>query len=223
MPVRPKHHSIVYALLALTAAAAVMAQVERSGGGANAQLAAQYQQAVAERTQLQAENEKLKNDLDEAKKQLQAANTQLTAAKTGAGVTQAQLAAAQASSQSNAQALEQSRVRMQELVDRFRDTATTLRDVETERTHLQQQLVQSKADFDRCADDNYQLYQVDAEVLDRYQHQGPFSYLARAEPFTRIKRTQIDNLVVEYRARAEELRVRKAAPPTAAASPAPEN
>jgi len=100
---------------------------------------------------------------------------------------------------------------MQELISRFRETVTQLRAVESDRTLLQQQLTQSKAAFDKCAQANYQLYQVNNEVLDRYAHQGAFSYLARAEPFTRIKRTEIDNLVLEYRERAEELRVKPAA------------
>jgi hypothetical protein len=109
---------------------------------------------------------------------------------------------------------------MQELIDRFKETATQLRDTETERTKLQQQLAQSKADFDKCAVRNYDLYQVDQEVLDRYEHQGAFSYLARGEPFTRIKRTQIDNFVLEYKERAEELRVKKPdSPPEAGGSP----
>jgi chromosome segregation ATPase len=217
---------ILIVLLALAAADSSLAQVERSGGGANAQLAAQYQQAVTERAQAQAENDKLKKDLEKANQQLQTANKALNALKAGAGVSQGQLTAAQAASQRDEQALEQSRTRMQELVDRFRETATTLRDVETERAQLQRQLAQGKAEFDHCAQSNYELYQVNGEVLDRYEHQGAFSYLARAEPFTRIKRTQIENLVDEYRARAEELRVQKTAVPTAGAgsgNPAPKN
>ena len=209
-------------ILAMTAAAdGSLAQVERSGGGANAQLAAQYQQAVAEKSQLQADSDKLKKDLDETKKQLQAAKQELTALQSGAGAAQAQLAAAQAASQRDAAALEQSRTRMQELVDRFRDTVASLRGTETERSQLQQQLAQSKADFDQCALRNVQLYQVDEEVLNRYEHQGLFSYVERAEPFTRLKRTQIENLVDDYRARAEQLRVQNAAAPTASAGPAP--
>jgi hypothetical protein len=43
--------------------------------------------------------------------------------------------------------------------------------------------------------------------------------MARAEPFTRIKRTQVDNYVLEYKQRAEELRMQKAAPPPAAPPP----
>jgi chromosome segregation ATPase len=216
--VRSRPLPFLITLLALAAAVGSHAQVERSGGGVNAQLASQYQQAVAERTQLQTDNDKLKKDLDEAKKQLQATNQQLTALKSGTDASQAQLAAAQAASQRDAQALEQSRTRMQELVDRFRETAASLRDIETERSQLQQQLAQSKLDIDQCVERNYQLYQVDGEVLDRYEHQGMFSYMARAEPFTRIKRTQIENLIDEYRTRAEELRVQKNVGPGAVMS-----
>jgi len=207
--VRPSRHSLLTAMLLLCVATPSEAQVERSGGGASAQLAQQYQQVLAERTQLQADNDKLKKDLDTAKQQLQAAGQQLTQLKAGAGANQAQLAAAQQASQNASQQLEQTRSRLQELVDRFRETATNLRDVETDRSQLQQQLTQSKREFDQCAERNYQLYQVDGEVLDRYEHQGMFSYLSRAEPFTRIKRAQIDNLVDDYRARGEQLRVQK--------------
>jgi cell division septum initiation protein DivIVA len=195
------------------------AQVERSGGGANAALMQQYQQTVAERAQLQADNEKLKKDNDELKKQLETAKQQLASSKAGVTRNESALAAAQAANDSSARSLADSRAKMQELISRFRETLTTLRGVEGERGQLQQQLGQSQAAFDQCAERNYALYQVNNEVLDRYAHQGAFSYLARAEPFTRIKRTEIDNLVLEYRQRAEELRVSKAA--AAGAAPAP--
>lgn len=192
------------------------AQVQRSGGGgANAQLAQQYAQAVADRTKLQADNEKLKKDLEDSKKQLDGLKQQLTASKTAAGSASSQLQAAQAASQAATQSLEQTKTRLNELVTRFRETAVTLRSAETERTTLQQQLAQSRASYDKCADRNYKLYQVNAEVLDRYEHQGVFSYMAQAEPFTRIKRTQIENFADEYKERAEQLRLEKSAPPTA--------
>jgi chromosome segregation ATPase len=202
-------------LLALAAVPAALAQTERSGGGANAQLAQQYQQAQAEETQLQSDNDKLKKELDDSKKQLQAANKELVELESGGAAAQAQLAAAQQASQNAAQQLEQNRTRMQELVDRFRDTATKLRDVETDRSRLQQQVTQDNRDFDQCAERNYQLYQVDKDVLDRYEHQGLFSHLASAEPFTRIKRAQIENFVDDYRQRGEELQVQKAPQPVA--------
>ena len=209
----------VMALLAGTLWAGwAVAQVQRSGGGANAALMQQYQQVVAERGQLQADNEKLKKDNDDLRRQLETAKQQLATNKTGVTRNEAALATAQASNESNAKALADSRAKMQELISRFRETVTQLRAVESDRTLLQQQLTQSKAAFDKCAQANYQLYQVDNEVLDRYAHQGAFSYMARAEPFTRIKRTEIDNLVLEYRERAEELRVKASASGAGAAT-----
>jgi len=203
-------------------AAPSWSQVQRGGGGGNAALMQQYQQLASERTQLQADNAKLKKDLDDLKKQLDATKQQVTASKAGAGRNQAALAAAQsavqAEKESSARTIADYRSKMQELVDKFRETATQLQSVESERSQLRQQLAQSKVEFDKCAERNYDLYQVDREVLDRYEHQGAFSYLARGEPFTRIKRTQIDNFVLEYKERAEELRVKK--PDSASAPPA---
>ena len=191
------------------------AQVQRSGGGggggaANAQLMMQYQQADAERTQLKSENTKLKKDLDDLKKQFDAASKQVVASKAGVSRDAAQLAAAQAANDRSAKDLADSKGKMQELVGKFRETITQMRGIEAERSQLQQQLAQSKTAFDQCAERNYSLYQVDNEVLDRYAHEGAFSHMASAEPFTRIKRTQIDNLVLEYKERAEELRMKKA-------------
>jgi hypothetical protein len=57
-----------------------------------------------------------------------------------------------------------------------------------------------------------QLYEINGEILDRYEHVGLFTKVSAAEPFTKITRTRIDNLVIEYRERAQELRVKKATP-----------
>jgi chromosome segregation ATPase len=201
------------AVIVLTASllsAAALAQVERSGGGANAQLMQDYQQAVAQRTQFQAENDALKKQLEDLKKQLADSKQQFATTQKTAASTQAALAAAQSGREVADKNLADLKARTQELVERFRDTATTLKDVESDRNLLKQQLSQSKAEFDKCAIANDQLYQVDNEVLDRYTHQGLFSRVASAEPFTRLERTRIDNLAFEYRQRADELRVQRA-------------
>jgi chromosome segregation ATPase len=202
--------------LALCSSHSALAQVERSGG-ANAQLAMQYQQLLAEKTQLQADNVKLKSDLDAIKKQLDAQTQQLKTLKAGSGSAQAALAAAQATGQRTEQNLTQTTAKLQELISRYREMATTLKQVEAERADLQQQLSRGTAALDQCAQRNEQLYQINAEVLNRYEHDSAFSRLAAAEPFTRIKRTQIENIALEDRQRAEALRMQRAAPPTAPA------
>jgi chromosome segregation ATPase len=206
-------HSSVFSLatlLLLVHAGVATAQVQRTGGGAaNAQLAAQYQQVVTERAQLQADNEKLKKQLDDLKKELETAKRQLAVSSANAGTAATQLAAAQAASQSATQSLDQTKARMQELITRFRETAVALKGVESDRSQLQQESTQTKADLSRCVERNAQLYQVDTEVLDRYEHQSAFSYMARGEPFTRLKRTQVENFAEEYRERAQELKMRR--------------
>jgi chaperonin cofactor prefoldin len=206
-----------------------LSQVQRSGGGgANAQLVQQYQQLASERVQLQADNAKLKKDVDDLKKQLTAAQQQAAASKAGAERGQAAaLASARAASESSQKSLDESKAKMQELVARFRETITQLHGVESDRAQSQQELSESRSAFDECADRNYSLYQINNEVLDRYEHQGAFSYLERAEPFTRLKRTQVENLVDGYKQKAEELRIKKrqasAGPPATTSPSAPGN
>ena len=199
------------------------AQVQRSGGSPNAQLMQQFQQAVSDRSQLQAENAKLKKDVDDLKKQLGDAQKKATASKAGVERNQtAALAAARATSDRTQKSLDETKVKMQELVGRYRETITTMRGIESERTQLQQQVSAGQGAFDQCAEANVALYQINGEVLDRYAHQGAFSYLERSEPFTRLKRTQIENLALEYKQRADELRIKRteAATKSAAASAA---
>ena len=213
----------IAALLAVGSFGSASAQVSRGGGnsGANTQLMMQLQQAQTERAQLQADNSKLKKEAEDLKKQLATVQQQVTASKAGAERNLAAVAAARASNESTQKSLDDAKARMNELVSRFRETVTQMRGIETDRSQLRQQLAASQAAYDQCAVTNDSLYQINREVLDRYQNQGAFSYLARSEPFTKIKRTQIENLSLEYRQRADELRVKKAAARSSASTPAP--
>jgi hypothetical protein len=66
-----------------------------------------------------------------------------------------------------------------------------------------------------CVDRNVALYQLNDEVLTRLDKTGLWQKAAMAEPFTRIKRIQNENLVDGYRNRAQEQRI---APPPAASA-----
>jgi chromosome segregation ATPase len=183
-------------------------QVQRSGG-ANQQLLSELQQVSSERSALQSENARLKKDLADASTKLTAATKQLAALKAGSASVENALRAARQSSVSTEEALGQLKTRMQELIGRYRELASNLQTVERERTEGQQQLAASRAEFDRCVQRNDQLYSLNGEVLGHYEHQSAFSVLARAEPFTKIERTRNENLIDEYRARADQLRVQK--------------
>lgn len=201
-------------LLIAVAAGSAHAQTQRSGGGEAQKFMQQYQQLAAEKTALQGQLAQMKKDLDSANAELAAAKKERDALKGRSGVSAAaaaQLAGANAARQNAEKSLEQNKQRTTELVDRFKETVGTLKGVESDRAELKKENLALTASFDKCAVDNTDLYDISKTVLDRYERVGLFTKVSSAEPFTRITRTRIDNLVDEYRARAEELRVKKPA------------
>lgn len=221
------HRLFVAALLSalLAGAGSVHAQTERSGGESQ-RIMQQYQQVSAEKTALQAQVAQMKKDLDGARTELAAAKKErdeLKARAAGSSAAAAhQVAEANASKEAVEKSLDQTKQRTAELVDRFKETIGTLKGVESDRDTVRRNYEELSAKYDKCADNNDQLYQISNTVLDRYSKVGFFTKASAAEPFTRITRTRIDNLAVEYHLRAEELRLKKAAPPAPnPASPSP--
>jgi chromosome segregation ATPase len=190
----------------------VYAQVQRSGGGEAQKFMQQYQQVSAEKTALQAQLAQMKKDLDAANAELAAVKKERDAAKAHVGVSPVAIAQANSAKEAAERNLELSKQRMTELVGRFRETATNLKDAEADRAKLRKDLAERNSAFDACAVNNLQLYEVNRDILDRYEHVGLFTKVSASEPFTKITRTRLENLVDEYRQRAQELRVKKAAP-----------
>jgi septal ring factor EnvC (AmiA/AmiB activator) len=212
------HSPSIAALLAgvLVGAAPAYAQTQRSGGGESQRIMQQYQQVSAEKIALQAQVAQLKKDLDAAKSGLADVKKERDALKaraagSSAAVTQ-QIAQANASREAAEKSLEVNKQRTAELVDRFKETIGALKGVESDRDQLRRNFEDLRVKYDKCAENNEQLYQIGNTVLDRYQHVGFFTKAAAVEPFTRIAHTRLDNLIIETHERAEELRLKKAAP-----------
>lgn len=201
-------------ILATTCCAetAVRAQTQRSGGGEAQKFMQQYQQLAAEKTALQAQVAQMKKDLDAANAELAAVKKERDVAKAHTGVSPAAVAQATSAKESAERNLEQSKQRMGELVARFRETATNLKDVEADRNTLRRELGERNGAFDKCAEDNLQLFELSSEVLKRYEHVGLFTKVSAGEPFTQLTRTRLENLVDEYRIKAQELRVKPRTP-----------
>ncbi len=202
----------------MAGASPVLAQTQRSGGGGDSQrIMQQYQQVSAEKTALQTQVAQMKKDLDSAKAELAAAKKErdeLKARAAGSSAAAAQqVAQVNASKEAVEKSLEQNKQRTAELVDRFKETIGTLKGVESDRDTVRRNYEELSAKYDKCADNNDQLFQISNTVLDRYSNVGFFTKASAAEPFTRITRTRIDNLAVEYHMRAEELRLKKSQQP----------
>ena len=206
--------SMMWLILALAVLASMPAgaQSARKDAGNNAQLVQQMQQLAAERTQLQADNARLKRELDEVRKErdtLQGERESTVKKLKSFEVTASRASGDRRQVEGE---LAQSRERMTELVAKFRETATALRDAETERAGIQQQLQVRTQELGGCVDRNTQLYTMNDEILSRLETQGFWSSVASAEPFTRLKRTQLENLADDYRARAGDAKVAPTAP-----------
>ncbi len=183
------------------------AQTARSGGADNAKALQQMQQLASERTALQTDNAKLKDQVDDLKKKLD----KVTSENSGLVARQKSLAAegssAAASSMQLTESLEKSRRQMQDLITHFRETAQNLKVVETDRNELQARLESKERDYKTCVDRNAGLYEINLETLNRLERRGFWSRAADSEPFTQISRVKLENLVDDYRARVEELRL----------------
>jgi SMC interacting uncharacterized protein involved in chromosome segregation len=198
--------------MALLFSLCARAQAPRSGGGETQKFMQQYQQMAAEKTALQTQLTQMKKDLDTAQTDLAATKKErdaLKAQKARGDGSAAQIAQLNAAKESAEKSLEQFKQRTTELVARFRETATTLKEVESSRNQLQADVRERSSAYDKCAQNNLGLFEINSEILDRYEHVGMFTKVGTADPFTRIARTRIENLVTEYRERALELKAKK--------------
>jgi len=194
------------AVSALALSTPLLAQTQRQGGGANAAVMQQLQALTTERSALQAENTRLKAEADGLRKERDALKAGQDGAARRSKAADDQATTAQRERERLEGELAQQKTRMQELVDKFRETATTLRDIETEGTAAKQTLAQRDIDLKACVDRNHKLYELNDEVLLKLADQGFWSSFSRHEPFTRLKRTQLENLADGYRDRADEQR-----------------
>jgi chromosome segregation ATPase len=185
-------------------AGAAHGQTTRQGGDQIARMQAVVQQLASERATLQAEKTKLEARVAELEGKVKASeDKEKTFTADLARSQAAEQAAAHDREALNAR-VEQARSRTDELVARFRETATTLQQTERERGELQQQLASSTSELETCSQRNVSLYEVGIEVLDRYESKGFWSVMRQKEPFTQLKRVEIENLADEYRQRLDD-------------------
>lgn len=218
------HCAVASALTAIALAGSVTeAQTARSGGGANAQLLQQMQQLASDRTSLQAELDRTKKELDSTRKERDDLKKGQQAIEQRAKTATAALAQTSSQRASTEQELTQTKAKMQELITKFRETLQTLRDVETQSTVAKRSLAAREQELKTCVDHNQALYNLNGEVLTYLEHESSWSRMERGEPFTKIKRVQLENLADNYKARADDEHINPASAPPAPQPTAPQS
>lgn len=216
-----QHRLLVHAATSLLIAAAVvapvMAQTARTGGSANAQLTQQMQQLASERTTLQAENARLKKELDDTRKERDQYKNAQKSVDARVKTSAAELAQSASQRQNLENELKLNRDKTDQLVAKFRETLQSMREVETNLSTEKQTVATRDQELKSCTERNSALYQLNGEILTHMEHESSWSHLARAEPFTQIKRVQMENLVDGYKGRAKDQKL----PPSPDASTVP--
>ena len=199
--------ALAVATLLATSIQPVHAQTARSGGsaGANAQLVQQLQQLASERTALQAEQARMRKELEELRKERDTLKaSQAAASKRNGSAADAALVRATRERDGLEAELSKTRANTQDLIAKFRETVQAMREIETDRATAKQALTARMTELESCAKSNDALYKLNDEVLTHFSDQGFWSRVGQAEPFTRLKRVELENIIESYRYRAED-------------------
>ncbi len=73
---------------------------------------------------------------------------------------------------------------------------------------LTQKLEKQTKNFDICYTNNKKLYDINKEILGKYEDKGFWAALSQKEPFTAIEKVKIENLVQDYQYEIDGLTVK---------------
>jgi DNA repair exonuclease SbcCD ATPase subunit len=96
---------------------------------------------------------------------------------------------------------------LQEMTKKQAEAMQTLQHKEREIKRFEAELAHQTRQGEMCQVKNAQLYQINAELMDKYQSKGVFGALLQAEPFTQLKSVEMENLLQEYRDKLDAQRV----------------
>lgn len=106
---------------------------------------------------------------------------------------------------------EDERKKLSEALDEVRQQLAEQKDLAVklsgEGSDLKARLGRQEEANAQCSERNQRLYQYGSELLGHYEGRGFLGRLAQAEPFTQIKRVEVENLVEDYREKLEDAKL----------------
>ena len=189
---------VIHLAVAVSVLAIAPLHAEAPRGGASDQTQALIQQLGMERTRLNAENAKLKKEIKELKKEAEALAEENARTDKELDNVQGQLNAKSDLSDQLLERLNLMKSRMDELIAKFRETVNNLTAVEEESATRAQEISRLERELKSCATNNVALSKIGYEVLSKYENKGFFDRAGQVEPFTQLRKVQIENMVDEY-------------------------
>ncbi len=179
----------ITALLSVVAIALITMTGPAAAGDADDQKAAKVQrmlrQMALERDTVQAENAKLKAEIEALNKKLGDVKKNSEAA------------------------LGKSRGSYTSLNENFQETTQDLLKVESEKTQLQETIVEQAQLIVSCEDKNARMVQINRELLRHYEKKGPLDAMLQREPLTQLKRVEVENIAQEYQDKIDQMEFKK--------------
>lgn len=219
--------SLVMILVGLMLAVAVTpaAHAAKKEDKAARRMAQMKKQFEAEKAQLQAQFEQDKAALEDKAKASEKESSEIKGSLTAAKRRQATLAAEletlrkeKTELEARQQATETSLREAQATLDKTSKTLTdltaqhqaTVRDLkanEAQRKELNKSLVQRDQSLVTCNEKNAKLHDFGLQLVKVYDKPGTYEAVLRTEPFTQIKRVELENILQDYRDKLDEQRV----------------
>jgi len=87
------------------------------------------------------------------------------------------------------------------------ETRKRLQRVESDNKRLADIGSENQQRLNMCIGNNHKLYDVNIEILAKYENKGVWDSLSQAEPFSNLTQVEIENLVDDYQYHMDDLRV----------------
>jgi chromosome segregation ATPase len=164
----------------------------------------QQQVQQTEQARAQAEQEKIAALADKAAaeselKKLDAAERKLSTEQAARGRAESGLKSAQSELDTLKMRLAETEKKLADSVALQRATADKLAQSESVRKQTEQQLAGKREDLKLCQAHNGSLYTLGREMMQKYQDKSCQDALAQAEPFTGLKKIEVENLMETWR------------------------
>ncbi|MHB0986455.1 MAG: DNA repair protein [Sulfuricella sp.] len=92
---------------------------------------------------------------------------------------------------------------LQEMTKKQADAMQTLQRKDQDIMRLEAEVSRQTRQVEVCETKNARLYQLNVELMDKYQSKGVLGALLQAEPFIQMKGVEVENLLQEYRDKAD--------------------
>lgn len=164
-----------------------------------------------QRESLEAEKAALQAEVDKLEKERQAALAETKALKARVATSEDKAASLEEKNRKLTDRLVKAETDGKALDDKQRQAIKTLQNKVQDREKDLKQIAADwkllKEKYDKCADANSRLYEIGEELIKRYEGKGVVSKLIEKEPFTQIKRVELEKTAQEYRDRISQQKI----------------